>query len=1012
MPLSRVLTVIVVGVSFSAWTMVVDAAPVVTERREESISPASGFVSVPLDERANHLVEDVSLPAGICVDGVPFALAGGPSANNVLMNDLGWQGWKEDSPAFYDPYDCMPDEDPNRWVIHVPIADYSAVHLLAYAERDPAFSNVVTFRVGSLGRGGRMDQVFYRDVWAAVPRAGDNAPGRVSIGKGLHDLFYVRVPLGKAIAQDLVDRKTVDVDVTKELRLAIRRPDPCRFRVRPLGLPCGVHVLAMTFERSPIQMEVTSEEVGNIFNEPQIPTFQVKLDAIVRTDSEGRLIRPKRCRIEAVATDYYGNQTPSQTEVALASPDATEPVLVDIPMRVPNRGYHDLEVRLEVGQHVLLTRQTSFALLPHDTREYRAEAPFGVRDRCGAHFTPQAAVIRGPLYVKAGLRYAFEAEALDGYGVVEGNDTCVKSGKAVEDLAARIRKAGDRANPERLLIFHEDHLGRDHHYRTPTFFTRWAPYRLNENEQSGLDQMMSAAGAAAGAIGQSLPGTEIYFGNGSPLLLEAFLRRNFPAELLGSRGCEPCSFARMPEAQPFDYNAVNAVMWMDRRMLDGYGYIDTPTRVCQEICFPSTNPGNLSERTQALYLVRHLMHMLAWRMPVIRPCWLTDSGSTYYFGNWGSAGLCRAKPEVNPKPAYVAYATTTLLLDGATFSRAVPTGSPVVYAVEFKKKDGSFVTCMWTIRGRRTAWCQGLTAAKATLTDTMANEDKVTVADGTGAIPVSPSPVFLTTSNATSRIECGPPRYADHPGQDSFIISSLGAMDEWRIEKRRSVELETYNYTEPRRVGNFEYREVDEFDGKKNVLQVRPQLPVPGSEYLPMYSVLTHRDGVEIPAEPTEIGLMVNGNGGWGRIIFELEDAAGERWVSIGGEIHGEQPPRWLAEHLGNQAEGMDSTGLCAPNTNDLWGDSYINFEGWRYLRFPMPGHYPGEGYHWPRTSQWRHQGGDGVVQYPLRFKRLIITIPEKAVYLTDYRAVERQEIYLKDLMVTYRPPEVAFAPE
>ena len=156
---------------------------------------------------------------------------------------------------------------------------------------------------------------------------------------------------------------------------------------------------------------------------------------------------------------------------------------------------------------------------------------------------------------------------------------------------------------------------------------------------------------------------------------------------------------------------------------------------------------------------------------------------------------------------------------------------------------------------------------------------------------------------------------------------------------------------------------------------------------------------------------MVNGNGGWGRIIFELEDASGQRWISIGAEQTGE-PTRWLADLLSpEEFAALKTSGVNDWNTDDPWGRSYINFEGWRYLKFPLPGNYPGEGYHWPYSSQWRYSG-DGVVKYPLTFKKLIITIPEKALYLKDYRAVPRQEIYLKDLTVTYRPPEEAFVAE
>ena len=49
------------------------------------------------------------------------------------------------------------------------------------------------------------------------------------------------------------------------------------------------------------------------------------------------------------------------------------------------------------------------------------------------------------------------------------------------------------------------------------------------------------------------------------------------------------------------------------------------------------------------------------------------------------------------------------------------------------------------------------------------------------------------------------------------------------------------------------------------------------------------------------------------------------------------------------------------------------------------------------------------MVKYPLTFKKLIVELPEKALYLTSYAPVPRAEIYVKDLIVTYESPEKAF---
>src|SRR5947199_9216505 len=82
----------------------------------------------------------------------------------------------------------------------------------------------------------------------------------------------------EAFAQDV--ERWVEIELTKEIRLARRQPDPCRFRSRPLGLPSGVKIAAITLEKSPLQMRVGSKETGHAFVEPQKPAFQVRLTNI------------------------------------------------------------------------------------------------------------------------------------------------------------------------------------------------------------------------------------------------------------------------------------------------------------------------------------------------------------------------------------------------------------------------------------------------------------------------------------------------------------------------------------------------------------------------------------------------------------------------------------------------------------------------------------------------------------------------------------------------------------
>jgi hypothetical protein len=960
--------------------------------------PASGlYVPVSLDGYASHRAGMAWEHTRVTAGGVPFDLVARPNADNFFLKSAEWPDWKEDPSSYYAPYDRGPETpgDPRRPMFKIPVADYAAVHLLAATDNDRSLSNVVSFRIGAMDGPRR---VALHDFTATIPRfeekRGTNAR---AISTAVGNVFVVRVPLGQAFAQDFPDEWAFDVEVTKELRLSIRRPDPCRFQLRPLGVPSGVHLFGMTFQRSAVQMEVTSPEPGHVFNEPRTPTFQVRLHAVARAAA--------KLTLAATATDCEGNTSMAEIEdVALP---ASGRLTQDLAIPVKRRGYHTLTVRLLQGRQELLRRETTFALLPRDTRKHREESPFGVWDFSGGHYTPNDASIVGPLYVKAGLRYGmfgFSADERQKYGVLAGNEP-----RNADVLAKALEK--DPLTPQRILIFHENAISGPHIVRTPDVFTGRAPYQLDAQEQAKFEAMWKEATETATAARQRFPDAKLALGNGNPHLLEEFVRRKFPTALFDSRGNEAGSFMRMPETQPLDFIANNASLWMDRQILDAYGYTDKPITQCYEICYPNTNPGNLTLRTQAAYYVRHILHSLAWRVPIIRPGLICDVGNSYYFSNWGASGLCFAKPDVRPKPSYVAIATLTRQLDGAKFSRAVPTGSPVVYAVEFQRRDGRTVTALWTVRGTRELTLTARNVRQGTLTDLMGNEQPLEFADGAAQLTVSAEPCFLATPRAVSRITAGAATMEGRPPGKGFAISPLGTLADWQVETDRSAELEFYNFECPRRKGDFAFEEVAEFEGQKAVLKVTPRLPVAGSSYLPMYSVLAHRRGVEVPGEPTSIGLLVNGNGGWGRVIFELEDAGGQRWISIGAAMRGEAT-RWMADWMSPaELQAMKTMSVSDWNTNDPWQRSRINFEGWRYVRFPLPGNYPGEGYHWPGSSQWRCTG-DGVVKYPLKFKKLIVELPEKMLHLTNYVTVPRAEVYLKDLQVVYEPPEQAFAAE
>lgn len=987
--------------------------------RQGELAWDSPYVTVNLNAVANDALA-VPFPADrVQVGNIPFDLVNKAGATHLFLKPIGWSGAMtpadEYSLGYWGKYD-IPEankDNPARALVKVPVADYSAAWLLARAERDPALSNIVTLRLGIVDGQAR---VVYHDFTATVPRDGetaDPAKGVQEVPTPAGNLFLVHIPLGKAIAQDFPERRFLDLDITKELRLSVRAPDPAGFAFRPLGPSSGVRIFGLTLERMPVQLKVEGLQPGNIFNEPQAPIFRISL---LNVGNQHWI----PYTIQAVAISDHGRTTTAvdPTEYRESSwvyriPE--EKRLIAIPVK--ERGHYELTINLlDAARNVVASRLTTFAYLaPDSQRKYRNESPFGSGSFDGVHGAPGDMDLLGTLYAKAGLRYvsgstgwsAVRKRMYETYGLVEGSDTQWRYYEPTR------KENPNLPVPSRFLIFHEWCISNNQVFKTPDTFTGKPPYVFDAEEEKTFQSFWKTAEDNYAAIKQNCPGSEILLGNSLPHLLEALVQRKFPRKLIDTAGNESPCLILPPETQPFDTLSINSCLWMMRQILDKHGYTDVPLRECIEVCYPGTNPGDLSEETQAAYYVRHAMHSLAWKIPIIRLGLIADSGNGYYFCHWGASGLCRTWPDVTPKKSYVAVATMTRMLDGAKFMRSVPVASTAVYALEFQRRDRQVVTCFWTPRGKRALMLK--VAGKPMFSDMMGRESAVEVKDGRAEITITADPCYLVSTKPLAGITLGTTAREVTPEKDAFRIASFGSLDEWTVETERNYELESYNFMTLRRKGNYDFQPRATVDGVSNVLEVKPKLPYEGSAYLQMYAVLAHRTGVAIPGQPTEIGALVCGNGGWGRLIFELEDASGQRWTSIGAEDKSFGPMNpWLKTWLpADTLAKMDqsSPNINGYNANDAWGRSYINFDGWRYLRFPLPGQYPGEGYHWPRNSQWRFSG-DGVVHYPLTFKKLIISEPEKVLYLNQYIRPPKYEIYLQDLMATYDPIEQVCASE
>jgi hypothetical protein len=1017
---------------FAALTLLASGSPDVSRAQpvQEAVErtvecrPGDTFEPVSLARIANAAGRPTVAGGAtrILVGKVPFDLLAG-DRDHLAVAPLGWKAASDESaeyPGYIANYDQNPPTDtaaekfsmrsqppdPTRAILQVPVDDYAAIWLLAATDDDPALDDTVTFRLGVIDG---MARVVYHDFAATVPRAAEkklrgNATAVVPAGE--KSLFLVRVPIGRALAQDFKDRRVLDLDITKAVRLAVLQPDPARFQRRPLGLPSGVRILGLTLEKAPFRLEIRGTASAHAVHLPAAPEFDVTL---VSTGSERTL--GLTLEAEIVRDDGQTQTVPLVIYDNPATRTHTFPTdrrRVALPALEP--GHYRLRFRLLRGKTPLLVRETACAVLQPNTRKHVAQSPFGTWDFAGTHYSPRDPALRLDLATKLGLRYVLDEPALGmrSFVVPKPNGR-----EQFEKLAAKLRDDPALPRPDRLLVFHETAISGPHVTRTPEVFSG-KPYTFSAEEQKRFDALWQEALDNYALAKEFFPEAKVMFGNGPPHLVEAFVKRGFPRELLRIAGNESGAFARPPEAQPPDFVAMNGGLYTFRRILDANGYGDVALEQCYEMCYPNSQPGNLSEATQARYLVRHLMHSLAWGIPRITPLCLADMGNSYYFSNWGATGLCRAMPDLAAKPAFVAYAVTTQLLDGKKWSRRVPTGTTGLYAAEFAG-GGGFVTVLWTPRGEREVGLRFAHSAAPRATNLMGRPVPLVVDGGAATVAASEAPLWIESAEPLAEIVAGAPRHPPHDALDRpVVIDALDDPAAWTVVAEPSRELEVYNFLCPRQQGDLGVKPLLDANGVPDGLQLTPVFRPGHNPDLPMYARLRPAAPIAIPGEPTEIGVWVEGNAGWGRVIFELEDASGQRWISIGAEAAGE-PNQWMADWLGPEefaklrAAGGKS-GVCDWNSDDAWGRSAIDHEGWRFVRFPLPGQYPGEEYHWPGNSQWRADGGPeasrGNVAAPLRLTGLAITAPQQVLYLTEKLDAPRPSFSLKQLTVTHRPLE------
>jgi hypothetical protein len=264
------------------------------------------------------------------------------------------------------------------------------------------------------------------------------------------------------------------------------------------------------------------------------------------------------------------------------------------------------------------------------------------------------------------------------------------------------------------------------------------------------------------------------------------------------------------------------------------------------------------------------------------------------------------------------------------------------------------------------------------LYDVNDNVTKLTEESGAITFTIDSAPRYLHGLTNDAVVTLGDSDHSDSkPAEHSAKIASLGD-GSWKIVEKADVEYET---NKPLQIARFPGKmtaqpaDAPAAQGAK-ALSIHLEKQQKDRGIMPFYTTIEPANPVTIPGKSNDVGLWVRAASDWGRIVYSLRDAKGEKWISIGTK------EEW--------------------NCDDIHGWSMFCFDGWRYLRFEMPSNAPYDNYREHGSSWWGSYGGDGIVDLPLKLEKIIIERRPKVIYGNELIDAKADDVLLGDLYAEY----------
>jgi hypothetical protein len=926
------------------------------------------------------------------VKGVPFVVA--PGAGNfdlsVCRENMGSFALECDNYLSRSAFSGMPES----FILSVPAAQYGKAYVLCAVADDPAREPVLTARLTrflSPSTGGRGPAI--ADTTITLPRAGgggggDALPaGVTALGEVAYDggrrapLYLVEIPLDAGRIQDVIYQEKLfpllgqpyldfellgKTDRPLQQLNKLHKPDPAS--------KSAVHVFGVTLWRPPVEFEVVPARVGNAYYANERPA----MDALLRAHAPGT------CKLTWEARDVDGRVVDSG-EASHAFKAAGEERKVTVTPKVDGVGHFQIAFRLgnAVPGGPYVEHRASFAIVAPDTRKAGYESPYFAWWFHGAHLTSSDYSVVGPLLKMAGVRRSHPKDEEVGkpWGLTTGQVGSFAGPVAPEQVDAKraewtakvdawVRRFphADAAN-----IFHESLNGGG---QFPLeLYGIHVPLPADPLRLAAQQNQVRGAVLAAQIFREKYPNIRPTLVNTGDSLSGAgmLMRHKIPGEALTALGDESLGQTMPPET------STAYGFWALRELGRKMGYGDVPVDACYE--WKGRNMRDLGERRTAAWRVRDALIAHAWGCRMVPVPGIIEPGNSYHNTVWGDDWMFSRSPQMYPYANFSTVAHLTQVLDRAKFVRRVPTGSLSVYALEFARVEER-VYALWTARGtadvslafdRAAAVHQSDMFGRTTERKASANAIGLT-ASGEPTYVVAPGPVSAITVRGRAYPDDQPP-----PTATVRVADAMARVADWELDGKPDDRLENVpavgnkNYLPFRQLGRYELRSVnDDQKGACVELELRHDREV--VPFLPEYAVLRLKAPAPIQGQPTTLGVWVKGDSNWAQLMWEFEDAQGERWLSCG-------------------------TGGYGCDVYDWPRQASANFDGWNFVQFPitqassvrLPN--PGE-----VAEQWRSSGGgNGRIDYPVKLTGVAVSMTRQALDLTEMRPV-KTAVRLKDL--------------